>query len=177
MRMRVPAGMLRSSQRSRTALPRERVLEARLDGQPLPLQLARTIAPLLVRTPSRVMRVRLLPGSLVIRTTESSCSGFTRTTGLARTLIVTACTDPAPLLSTARSRTVCAPTVVKVLAATLPRASSNWPSPSRSQVSEVRNPSESREADARLTVSPAYGWLGEKRIRAVGGAFTTTTAV
>ena len=75
-------------------------------------------------------------------------------TGRVRTFMVTALELAAPAESTARSRMVCAPAVVKVFEAVLPVASSYWPSPSRSHASEVSGPSGSLETDTRLTASP-----------------------
>ena len=153
--IRVPARRRCSSQRIRRALPLERVLDAVRFGQPLPMHFTFTMAPRGARTPSVRIRVLDRPRWAVTRTRASSCgSEVTGGTGRARTFIVTAFELAAPAESTTRSRTVCAPAVVKLFEVVLPVASSYWPSPSRSHASEVSGPSGSPETDTRLTGSP-----------------------
>ncbi len=93
--------------------------------------------------------------------------------GRLRTVTVDAATAVAPLSSVTRNRTMKVPTLPNRALMVPPRASSNFPSLSKSQSCATNRPSESPEVDATTAVSPANRPRGATVKPARGGALTT----
>ena len=79
-----------------------------------------------------------------------------------------------PRLSVTRRPTGCVPGVRNVMPAAAVKASSNWPSLSRSQAQATIWPSVSVDVDVNVTPLPGSGVTGTQVNPAAGGVFTTT---
>src|SRR4051812_1688102 len=172
----VPTRSLRSTLRKRRTLPRRASLvTARGLGQLRPRQRTVVLLPDGAATLRRVMRTVDRSTSPRIRTIGN---GVTNSVGagtrvdvadaLRRTVTVWKAVDEAPALSVTRSVTTCVPAVVKAICARPPPASSNAPSPSRSQAWLAIEPSASPDLETKATLCPTAGDCGLKEKDASG---------